>query len=239
MWSPVDGPAQGPAQGPTWSPSEPPHPRDLLMTDVPRARRWRQAAWLLLGMAAGAVAVWIVHSIQDAHTLRLQLASAVAARDAIDADRRALTRELAAARGPAAPLATTALARELQTRLRPGQVTVDGAAVRITFPAATLFAGGGAELSSAGGRLLDRAGTVLRKLAGAQIVVSAHTDTQPPARFDSNWELSAARAVNVTRHLCEESGVDPARLSAAARAQFDPRPSVPGRRVEIVVSPGR
>jgi flagellar motor protein MotB len=236
MWSPADGPAQGS----TWTPSEPPHPRDLLMTDLPRARRWRQAGWLLLGMAAGAVAVWIVHAIQDARALRVQVVSAIAARDALEGERRVLAGELAALRTAAAPpLATAALVHELQSRIHAGEVAAEGAAVRITLPASTLFAGPGATLSPAGGRLLDRAGAVLRKIAGAQMVVSAHTDPQPPAHFESSWELAAARAVNVTRHLCEESGVDPAHLSAAAGAQFHPRGSAPARRVEILVTPAQ
>jgi chemotaxis protein MotB len=64
-------------------------------------------------------------------------------------------------------------------------------------------------------------------------------------KFATNWELSAARAVNVTRFL-QQAGLDPARLSATAHGEFDPR--VPNdndagrrknRRIEILLGSKR
>src|SRR4051794_25176328 len=107
MWSAADGPARAPVEGE-------PHPRDLLMIGVPQLRRWHQTAWLLLGVAGGAVAVWLVHAVVDGRALRGQVAAYRAARDDAETQRQALAHELATTRGllavatarPTAPPAT-------------------------------------------------------------------------------------------------------------------------------------
>ncbi|WP_443110826.1 OmpA/MotB family protein [Caloramator sp. mosi_1] len=44
-----------------------------------------------------------------------------------------------------------------------------------------------------------------------EIIVEGHTDTVPinTGYYKSNWELSADRAVKVTRFLVESKGLDP------------------------------
>ena len=86
--------------------------------------------------------------------------------------------------------------------------------VEIKIPARMLF-------PSASQALLADAVPMLRALAATlrempnDLVVQGHTDNQPirNGRFPSNWELSTARAAAVAR-VFEETGVDPARLSA-------------------------
>ena len=63
-------------------------------------------------------------------------------------------------------------------------------------------------------------------------------------RFPTNWELSAARAVNVVRYLQEEVGLDPSLVSATAYSEYRPRASneTPegrrrNRRIEILLGP--
>ena len=55
------------------------------------------------------------------------------------------------------------------------------------------------------------------------IRVDGHTDIRPiaTAQFPSNWELSAARAIAVTRFL-KAQGIPPQRLAAAGFAEFKP-----------------
>lgn len=55
------------------------------------------------------------------------------------------------------------------------------------------------------------------------ITVEGHTDNIPinTPRFPSNWELSAARASNVVRHLIDQ-GIAPARLRAIGYADSRP-----------------
>jgi len=53
--------------------------------------------------------------------------------------------------------------------------------------------------------------------------IDGHTDSRPisNARFPSNWELSAARAISVAQYLVTK-GVSPNRLVAAGFGEFTP-----------------
>ena len=57
------------------------------------------------------------------------------------------------------------------------------------------------------------------------IRIEGFTDNVPihTASYPTNWELSTARAVNVTRYLVERDGIDPGRVSAAGYGEFKPR----------------
>jgi chemotaxis protein MotB len=57
------------------------------------------------------------------------------------------------------------------------------------------------------------------------IRVEGNTDNVPihTAQYPTNWELSAARAIGVTRYLVEHDGLDPTRVSAAGYGEFRPR----------------
>jgi chemotaxis protein MotB len=76
--------------------------------------------------------------------------------------------------------------------------------------------------------------------------VEGHTDNVPVhnAEFDSNWELSSARATRIARLCIELHAVSPERLSAAGYAEFHPMASndtpagrAENRRVDLVVMP--
>jgi chemotaxis protein MotB len=76
--------------------------------------------------------------------------------------------------------------------------------------------------------------------------IEGHTDTVPihTAEFDSNWELSAARATHIARLFLEMKSLPPDRLSAAGYAEFHPVASndsaegrAENRRVDLVVMP--
>jgi chemotaxis protein MotB len=81
---------------------------------------------------------------------------------------------------------------------------------------------------------------------GYDVRVEGHTDNLPihSAEFDSNWELSSARATRIARLLLELKAVPPDRLSAAGYAEFHPVVSnataqgrAQNRRVDLVVMP--
>ena len=91
---------------------------------------------------------------------------------------------------------------------------------------------------------------VLKKLfkiinvASCPVRVEGHTDNVPifTEKFESNWELSTGRAVNVVKHFIDEGNVAPQRLSAVGYGES--KPLVPNdtpahrarnRRVEIVL----
>ena len=76
--------------------------------------------------------------------------------------------------------------------------------------------------------------------------IEGHTDNVPVhnAEFDSNWELSAARATHIARLFLEMKALPPDRMSAAGYAEFHPVASndtaegrAENRRVDLVVLP--
>ena len=76
--------------------------------------------------------------------------------------------------------------------------------------------------------------------------IEGHTDNVPihTAQFNSNWELSTARAIAIARTLLQLRSIPPDRLSAAGYAEFHPvdTNSTPqgranNRRVDLVVMP--
>ena len=70
---------------------------------------------------------------------------------------------------------------------------------------------------------LERIARVITARNGYRVTVAGHTDDSPihTPRFPSNWELSAARAVNVAR-LLMDFGVDPTQISVQGFADNRP-----------------
>ncbi|MGA2650222.1 MAG: flagellar motor protein MotB [Terracidiphilus sp.] len=94
--------------------------------------------------------------------------------------------------------------------------------------------------------------TTLRNVAASlsqtpyDLRIEGHTDDVPirTAEFDSNWELSTARATRIARILLDLHTMPPNRLSAAGYAEFHPVASnetpegrAENRRVDLVVLP--
>ena len=124
------------------------------------------------------------------------------------------------------------------------QITVKKSAKRIeiSIDAQILFTSGDARLLPQALGVLEEVASALREQSG-DVLVEGHTDSVPikNAKFESNWELSSARAGSVVRFFVDH-GVAPRRLAAVGRA--DNFPLVIGddaaslalnRRVTIVV----
>jgi chemotaxis protein MotB len=143
------------------------------------------------------------------------------------------------------------LVAELEEEIADGQIRVERLrdSLRVDMVDEILFDSGEATLKEAGVEVLYRVADILKKAKDKQIVVQGHTDNVPivgrlAERFPTNWELSAARSVNVTRFLQEEAGLDPTRLSAASFSEYRPRADneteegrQKNRRIEIVLAP--
>lgn len=123
------------------------------------------------------------------------------------------------------------------------EVTVGEGVVRFRISSEILFASGDSALTPAGQAVMDRLLPAFNQAQDHTIVVEGHTDNVPinTVRFPSNWELAAARAGSVVRHL-ETRGLNPTRLRATGLA--DTRPIAPNttaegraanRRVEITM----
>lgn len=93
---------------------------------------------------------------------------------------------------------------------------------RIVFPS------GEAALSADGRELVEKIARLIHD-KDYKILVEGHTDDVPisTAQFPSNWELSAARALEVRREL-SKSGVADSRLAIKAFADTDPLPALEG-----------
>jgi chemotaxis protein MotB len=98
-----------------------------------------------------------------------------------------------------------------------------GREVRLEVSEAILFDPASADLSRSGSGLLDEVVPILREQTGI-VFVEGHTDNTPIAnsRFPSNWELSTARATEVTRYLISQ-GIASERLRAVGLADTHPR----------------
>jgi len=107
------------------------------------------------------------------------------------------------------------------------KTVLDDDGLRMELKSALLFDSGQAEITAAGHQAIDRVGKLLPTIDNRyQIAIEGHTDDVPihTGRFDSNWELSSARAINVLK-LFTAIGVSPQRLSAQGYA--DTRPASP------------
>lgn len=127
---------------------------------------------------------------------------------------------------------------QLEVNFRRGRMIVE-------LPAQVLFPSGSADLTDDGQKSLTEVAKVLRKIRGKHFIVGGHTDNVPvsTAEFPSNWELSAARAVNVT-HALIRAGLRPQGLVAAGYGPYDPvatnkssRGRQRNRRIEIILEP--
>ena len=138
-----------------------------------------------------------------------------------------------------------AIERELKDDLLANRLEVveDRRGLVLAIPEAFAFELGRDDLSPAAQSLMTRVAKVLSELPNA-VRVEGHTDNSPihTPRFDSNWELSTARATRVVAFFITSAGLPPDRLSAAGYSQFHPRAAndtVDGRarnrRVDIVI----
>jgi chemotaxis protein MotB len=94
--------------------------------------------------------------------------------------------------------------------------------LEIGLASSMLFGSGDATLSAQAQPLLTKLAAILREQPNA-IRVEGFTDNVPiaNARFPSNWELSAARAVSVVQFLIS-AGLQPARLMAVGYGEYHP-----------------
>ncbi len=141
-----------------------------------------------------------------------------------------------------------ALEKALAGPLAAGRVTLDNG--RIGISGSVLFALNSAELQPQGQQLLKSLVAPLRAYLDARdelLMVSGFTDDRPiqggNRHFDDNWELSAQRALTVTRSLIRD-GMPAARVFAAAFGAEQPVASNAGdtgraknRRVEMAPVP--
>jgi len=114
--------------------------------------------------------------------------------------------------------------------------------IRLILNTPVLFDSGRAQVKKETKKLLDELARTLT-MTDDKVIIEGHTDNIPikSARFRSNWELSARRAVNVINYFIGK-GFSPKRFIAAGYGEYFPRFSndIPvqrrkNRRIEIVL----
>lgn len=156
-----------------------------------------------------------------------------------------LRRQKAAAEARAATF--RGLVQRLKAMIDAGtiKVTIRNGRMLLALPNDVLFDSGKTAVKEDGKTALREVAQVLASITDRRFVVAGHTDNVPikTSRFPSNWELSTARAVEVTRLLIE-SGMNPDVLAAAGYGEFDPvapndtnENKAQNRRIEIVLEP--
>ena len=122
-------------------------------------------------------------------------------------------------------------------------VRLDGRGLVISLHEAGAFATASADLSANAEDLIATVGAAILDLENI-VRVEGHTDDVPifTARYQSNWELSTARATSVVSFLVDEMQIPAERMAIAGYGEF--RPLAPNdsdanrarnRRVDIVV----
>jgi chemotaxis protein MotB len=120
------------------------------------------------------------------------------------------------------------LLQNMKSEIAQGQVTISELKGKLTvnMEAAILFDSGKADVKSDGLEILFKMVETLKGVKDKAIRIEGHTDNIQISgaltrQFPTNWELSAARAINVAKYL-QQQGLDPANLSAAAFAEYKP-----------------
>jgi chemotaxis protein MotB len=116
--------------------------------------------------------------------------------------------------------------------------------MRIILTGDLLFNTGKADLSQTAKQSLQKVAAAIKDTP-YMINVVGHTDNLPmkSESFNTNWELSVARASRVARFLIEETGMNPSQFEVSGYSSFRPlKPNTSAenrainRRVEIIIS---
>jgi chemotaxis protein MotB len=142
------------------------------------------------------------------------------------------------------------LLEKMKSEISKGQVTISELKGKLTVNMvdSILFDSGKAEVKKGGLEILGKVISILKDVKDKAIRIEGHTDNVQISRnlaqrYPTNWELSAARAINVARYLQDE-GIDPGQLSAGAYGEWKPvatndtaEGKAKNRRIEINLVP--
>ena len=142
------------------------------------------------------------------------------------------------------------LVQEMKGEIAQGQIAVTELKGKLTMDVVDkiLFASGESAVKKEGLAVLKRVVDILKNVKDKNIRIEGHTDniqiTSKLAKvYPTNWELSAARAINITKYL-QQQGIEPQILSATAFGEFQPLAdnSTPegrakNRRIAIILLP--
>ncbi len=109
-----------------------------------------------------------------------------------------------------------------------------------------LYKSGSYEISDKAGSTLSKIAKIITDYKDYDVLIEGNTDDVPISRpnIRNNWDLSTLRASSVVQALQNTYGVDPKRLTAGGRGEYNPIASnltpdgrVKNRRTEIIITP--
>lgn len=142
---------------------------------------------------------------------------------------------------------TNKLTRSLdKDELKDIDIKVLKGVVYISLADNMLFKTGSYEISDRAMETLSKIAKIIKDYKSYDVLVEGNTDNVPISRTNirNNWDLSALRASSVVQALQNDFGVDPSRLTAGGRGEYNPiadNDSDLGRqrnrRTEIIITP--
>ena len=139
------------------------------------------------------------------------------------------------------------LTRSLDTEeLKDVDVKVIKGVVYISLADNMLFRSGSYEISPDAMDILSKIAKIIKDYKNYDVLVEGNTDNVPISRpnIRNNWDLSALRASSVVQVLQNKFDVDPSRLTAGGRGEFNPISTndTPqgrqlNRRTQIIITP--
>ncbi|MBR6375744.1 MAG: OmpA family protein [Alloprevotella sp.] len=142
---------------------------------------------------------------------------------------------------------TNKLTRSLtRDELQEVDVKVLKGVVYISLADNMLYKSGSYEINERGQQTLSKIAKIIKDYKDYDVLVEGNTDPVPIKRENirNNWDLSCLRAASVVIALQEKYGVDPSRLTAGGRGEYNPIADNEtelgkqrNRRTQIIVTP--
>lgn len=138
---------------------------------------------------------------------------------------------------------TRSLSRE---ELKDVDVQVLKGVVYISLSDNMLYKSGSYEISDQAGETLNKIAKIIKDYSDYDVLIEGNTDNVPIAKTNirNNWDLSALRASSVVQSLQNTYGVEPKRLTAGGRGEYNPVASndteagkIKNRRTQIIITP--
>lgn len=126
------------------------------------------------------------------------------------------------------------------------EVKVDKTVVFVNLSDKMLYQSGSYKLTARANEVLGKIAQIIKSRPELEVMVEGYTDNVPIKNscIDDNWDLSVKRSTSVVRALQKDHGVDPNRLIAAGRGEYNTLASndtaegrATNRRTRIIILP--
>ena len=138
---------------------------------------------------------------------------------------------------------TRSLSKE---ELKEGDVQVLKGVVYISLADNMLYKSGSYEINDRAAETLSKIAKIITDYKDYDVLIEGNTDNVPISKTNirNNWDLSCLRASSVVQALQNKYGVDPKRLTAGGRGEYNPLQSNDtelgkqrNRRTQIIITP--